>query len=164
MLSFFTGEKPLIVITGITGYIGSQILNYCVEHLSDSYRLRGAVRNPDDFDKMSPLYEYFGGEEQLKAKVEIVHFDLLDEDSISAAIKGATFVIHTASPVGIKEPKDENEMLRPAVDGTLGVMRAASAHGIKRVVITSSVAAVETQSPTNIDVIDETFWSDFTQA
>jgi len=49
MFTFFTSpEKPLIVVTGITGYIGSQILNHCINKLGDSYRIRGTVRNPND--------------------------------------------------------------------------------------------------------------------
>lgn len=53
-------------------------------------------------------------------------------------------------------------MIRPAVDGTLGVMRAACTHGVKRIVLTSSVAAIETQTfETTIDILDETYWSDF---
>ena len=109
---------------------------------------------------MLPLYDYFGGEEALKSKVEILHVDLLDESTIHTALSGATYVIHTATPVGIQEPKDENDMIRPAVEGTLGVMRAATIHCVKRVVITSSIAAIETQDPTNVDILDENYWSD----
>lgn len=54
-------SKPLIVITGISGYIGSQILNYCLKNLNEEYRIRGTARNPNDFDKMEPLYTYMGG-------------------------------------------------------------------------------------------------------
>jgi len=50
---------------------------------------------------MLPLYDYFGGEEVLKSKVEIVHVDLLDESTMQQALAGASFVIHTATPVGI---------------------------------------------------------------
>ena len=157
------GSKPLIVITGISGYIGSQILNYCVSNLADSYRIRGTARNPNDYDKMEPLYSYMGGEEALLAKVEIVSADLQDNDSIDAAVAGATYVIHTSSPVGINEPDDPNYYILPAVEGTLSVMRAALKHGVKRVVMTSSIAAVETQSEETMEsdpVLDETYWSE----
>ena len=47
--SYFTPEKPVIVITGVTGYIGSQLLDYCLKgELADKYRIRGTVRNPED--------------------------------------------------------------------------------------------------------------------
>ena len=71
--------KPLIVITGVTGFIGSQLLNHCVKNLSDNYQFRGTVRNPMDTEKMAPLHDWFGGAENLTAKADIVHADLNDE-------------------------------------------------------------------------------------
>ena len=57
VLSYLSSDsKPLIVITGVTGFIGSQILSHCVNNLADSYRIRGTVRNPEHFEKMEPLY------------------------------------------------------------------------------------------------------------
>ncbi len=51
--------------------------------------------------------------------------------------------MHTASPFEIDTPKDEKELIKPAVDGTLAIMKAASINGVKRVVITSSVASIK---------------------
>ena len=53
-----------------------------------------------------------------------------------------TYVVHTASPFPSYEPKDENIVIKPAVEGTLSVMRAAHKYKIKRVVLTSSIAAI----------------------
>ena len=78
-----------------------------------------------DAVKLDPLYQWFGGAEELASKVEIVHVDLDDAESIERAVEGVTYVLHTASPVGINEPSDPNDMIRPAVEGTLSVMRAA---------------------------------------
>ena len=58
------------------------------------------------------------------------------------AIEGATYVVHTASPFPIVRPKDEMELIKPAVEGTMAAMRAAHHNKVKRVVITSSVAAI----------------------
>lgn len=66
----------------------------------------------------------------------------MKEDSLARAIEGADYVVHTASPFPSKPPKDENELIRPAVEGTLAVMRAAHQHKVKRVVITSSAVAI----------------------
>ena len=115
-----------------------------------------------DAEKLDPLYKWFGGAEELASKVEIVHMDLEDDDSIDKAVEGVTYVLHTASPVGINEPADPNEMIRPAVEGTLSVMRAAVKHKVKRVVVTSSIAAIETQTPEIMaedPILDETNWS-----
>ena len=95
--------------------------------------------------------------------MEIVHADLLDDPSIDKAIEGATYVIHTANPVGIDEPSDPNVMIKPSVEGTLSVLKAANKHKVKRVVMTSSIAAVETQTSETMEndpVLDETYWSE----
>ena len=127
VFSYFSSEKPLIVITGVTGFIGSALLNHCLStpEISDNYKIRGTARNPDEYDRMEPLYSFFDGEESFKSKCDIVHADLSDAASIEKAIKGATYVLHTASPVGIQEPKNPDDMIKPAVEGTLAVMRAA---------------------------------------
>ena len=74
-------------------------------------------------------------------KIEFVNADLCDEESIKAAVAGCTHIVHTASPVGM-EPKNPDDMIIPAVNGTKFVMNAAVANGVKRVVVTSSVAAI----------------------
>lgn len=87
--------------------------------------------------------------------------DLNDPSSVEDAIKGANYVVHTASPFKLSPPQDENEFVKPAVNGTLAVMEAAQKHGIKRVVFTSSMAAVMRVNPKEIpEVFDESCWSD----
>lgn len=66
------------------------------------------------------------------------------------AVVGAEIVIHTASPFPIDEPIDEQEVIRPAVNGTLAIMRACQTHKVKRVVITSSLMAVMYPLPEDI--------------
>jgi len=66
----------------------------------------------------------------------------MDENSIMQAIEGSDFVVHTASPFPIVQPKDEDELIKPAVNGTLAVMKACRKNKVKRVVITSSCAAI----------------------
>ena len=55
---------------------------------------------------------------------------------------GCTYIVHTASPYPLEEPRDENIIIKPAVEGTIAVMKAAHAHKIKRVVITSSIVSI----------------------
>jgi dihydroflavonol-4-reductase len=62
----------------------------------------------------------------------------LDAESIDKAVEGCSYVVHTASPIPIKQPDDEELLIKPAVEGTLSVLRAASKHKVKRVVLTSS--------------------------
>ena len=58
------------------------------------------------------------------------------------AMEGSSYIVHTASPCPIEAPKYENVLIKPAVEGTLAVMKAARINKVKRVVITSSIAAV----------------------
>ena len=76
--------------------------------------------------------------------MELVEADLLDEASIINACEGSTYVIHTASPFSFRET--EEALVKPAVNGTLAVMRACTQHKVKRVVITSSIAAIRYSS------------------
>ena len=107
---------------------------------------------------MAPLREAFGDQ------VEFVEADLLDEASLFKAIEGSTYVVHTASPAPIVMPKDENVLIKPAVNGTMAIMKAAHKNGVKRVVITSSISAISTThdpTKTEFTVAD---WSDLTNA
>ena len=95
--------------------------------------------------------------------LELVEADLLDADSISRAVAGSTYVVHTASPV-VFNPKTDDDGIKPAVDGTLAVMKACTASGVKRVVVTSSMAAVVAMAATDKPDVatgfyDETCWS-----
>ena len=79
-----------------------------------------------------------------KHAVELVEADLTKADGWAAAVAGCDYVMHTASPVPPEVPKDENDVIRPAVDGTLNVLEAVKAAGcVKRVVITSSIMAIQ---------------------
>ena len=108
---------------------------------------------------MAPLRKAFG---EHFDKIEFVEANLLDADSLAQAIAGATYVVHTASPVAFDKPDDE--IIKPAVDGTMAVMKACVASGIKRCVITSSAAAVcamaEADRPDpDTGFYDESCWS-----
>ena len=90
----------------------------------------------------------------------MVEADLLDEESLDRAIQGMDYVVHTASPFPGENPKDENVIIKPAVEGTLAVLRAVHKYRVKRVVVTSSVAAIMFNTPeTSKDLYTENDWS-----
>ena len=89
---------------------------------------------------MGPLLEYFTPE-QLE-KVTFVSADISDAASIDKAIEGSSYVIHTASPVAVADPLDEEQLVTPAVQGAMNVMQSCSKHKVKRVVMTSNASAV----------------------
>lgn len=93
--------------------------------------------------KIQPLKDGYG--EELFNQLELVEADLLNEESVIEACKDCTYIIHTASPFPIAQPKNEDELIKPAVEGTLAALKGAQRYGAKRVVITSSTAAVSSQ-------------------
>ncbi|MTB50526.1 aldehyde reductase [Lewinella sp. W8] len=124
-----------ILLTGLTGYIGSQI---AVQLLQRGYRVRGTARNPAKAEAVKTAI----GQRVATEGLEIVRAELMDADSWRPAMTGVEYVLHVASPLAAVEPKDPNELIVPAREGTLNVLRAATEAGVKRVVITSSMAAV----------------------
>ena len=86
-------EKPLVTITGITGFLGAHV---CLLFLQDGgFRVRGTVRSASNETKMNPIKSAFG---DLFNQLEVVEADLLNEASMTAACEGSTYVVHTASP------------------------------------------------------------------
>lgn len=125
-----------IVLTGGTGYLGSQILSYLLEN---GYAVRLAVRNKEKFEnEFSKLIDIYS------SQVTLFEADLLDESSFDEAMEGAKGVIHCASPFKISGVKNsKQELIDPAVKGTRNVLTAANRSStVVKVVLTSSIAAV----------------------
>jgi dihydroflavonol-4-reductase len=92
-----------------------------------------------------------------------VELDLEKDSGWEAALNGVDVLMHTASPFPLASPNDENELIRPAVEGTLRALKAAKSSGIKRVILTSSMAAIYgCELPAGISEYDETMWTDVT--
>jgi len=144
--------KKKVLLTGISGYIG----NHCaVELLKNGYSVRGSVR---DLSKSQKVIDAIKNEVDSKDNLEFCELDLLIDDGWDEAMKGCEFVLHVASPFINKEPKDENEYIRPAVDGTMRALKAAKKAGVKRVIITSSIVAMLENADKSIKV-DSKSWT-----
>ena len=99
----------------------------------------------------------------LDSRLTFVELDLEKNSGWDAAINGVDVLLHTASPFPLVSPKDENELIRPAVDGTLRALKAAHSAGIKRVILTSSMAAIYGgELPAGVSEYDETIWTEVT--
>lgn len=149
------GERPLVLVTGATGYIAGHCIRELLEH---GYRVRGTVRSlaaPAKTDHLRRMTEKLGG------SLELVEADLTSDRGWPEAVAGCTYVQHVASPFPASVPKDEMELIRPAVDGALRVLRACAEGGtVKRVVMTSSVAAVAFGHPAGDHAVrTEADWS-----
>ncbi|XP_051117843.1 cinnamoyl-CoA reductase 1-like [Andrographis paniculata] len=147
-------EHPRVCVTGAGGFLASSLLKLL---LCQGYTVHGTLRNPED-SKNSHLKNLQGAAERLK----LFKVDLLDYESILAAVKGCDGVFHLATPVPPSSvPNPEEEVLKPALEGTLNVLKACSSANVVRVVVVSSASAIA-MNPTwpRGKVMDETCWSD----
>ncbi|KAL8243834.1 hypothetical protein R6Q59_010092 [Mikania micrantha] len=153
-----TPPKPLVLVTGGSGFIGA----HCILALlnTNSYRLRTTVRSASKSNSVKSQLKYGGANEEAVQNIEYVEADLTKDDGWEAAAADCTYVLHVASPFPPKAPKDENELIIPAREGTLRVLRGAKAAGtVKRVVITNSIAAVGYGHEDNTKPLTEEQWS-----
>lgn len=125
-----------VLVTGASGFIASHCI---IKLLDNGYRVRGTLRDLARADGMRAIIESHA---QTNAGLDFVQADLLDDAGWPPAAEGCEYVLHVASPVPVDAPKDPNALIEPARDGTLRVLRAARDTGVKRVVVTSSTAAV----------------------
>lgn len=124
----------LVLVTGATGYVAG----HCVAELLDhGYSVRATVRDPAARDRYAHLTRLDGAD-----RLEVVAADLTSDAGWADAVAGCTAVLHVASPFPAR-PASDDELITPAVQGTLRILRAAAAEpSVRRVVMTSSVAAI----------------------
>ncbi len=127
----------LIAVTGIGGFLGRHI---AAQLLRAGYEVRGTLRSLKKAKSVEAAIR--SAEGVMGGKLSFVVADLLSDEGWDAAFSGVTDVIHAASPFPSSVPKDENELILPAREGTLRVLRAAKKAGVRRVVLTSSIAAI----------------------
>ena len=125
-----------VFVTGVSGYIGL----HCVKTLLEKgFNVTGSVRNAEKEDEVISTLQ------SASVSIENLSFarlDLNSDNGWDAALTNYDFVMHLASPFTIENPKNESDMLAPAIDGTLRVLKSAKKNGVKRVVLTSSTVAI----------------------
>lgn len=124
-----------VLVTGGTGYIAGELIR---QLLAKGWIVHTTVRNKAKSEE--PLRKRLGN--PTEDQVKVFEAELMSDDGWSKAVSGCTHVAHVASPIAASTPKDENEMIVPAREGTLRALRFAKEAGVKRFVQTSSVAAI----------------------
>ncbi len=146
-----------ILVTGATGYIAKHII---LQLLQAGYAVRGSLRGSAKETALRDAMTKALGQDP-GARLEFAHLDLTLDDGWDTALQGVDGLFHTASPLTFTPPKGENELIRPAVDGTVRALNAAHKAGVKRVVLTSSVVAITgTDKRSGQAFFDEQDWSD----
>lgn len=125
-----------VLVTGISGYIGQHC---AAELLKKGYAVRGSVRSLSKTDAVTNGIKTVVAP---KGNLEYCELNLLKDEGWDKAMEGCDYVLHVASPYVSSEPKDENDLIKPAVEGTQRALKSAKKAGIKRVVLTSSVASM----------------------
>ena len=128
-------EKMTVAVTGSSGFVGSHVVRVLLEA---GHRVRATVRDAQNHDKTAHLRVLPGAE-----LLSFHSADLRHEGSFDDAVSGCDWLCHTATPVSFNPKDPRRDVIDPAVEGTLNVLRSAERSGtVRRVVLTSSVAAV----------------------
>jgi len=125
-----------VLVTGGTGFLGG----WCIaELLRQGYEVRTTVRS---LSREAQVRDAVGSAGVDTGGLTVVEADLERDAGWAEAVAGCRYVLHVASPFPAQQPKDPDELIVPAREGTLRVLRAALDAGVERVVVTSSVAAI----------------------
>lgn len=141
-----------LLVTGATGYLASWVVKLLLEA---GYSVHATVRMLSNVEKLRHLNDL---QQQYPGQLELFEADLLKPNSFDTAIQDCSLVIHTASPYFLDKPKDlQQELIKPAIDGTLNVLDSVQRTStVKRVVLTSSIAALYNDASDMADAVDHT--------
>jgi nucleoside-diphosphate-sugar epimerase len=147
--------KELVLVTGGSGFIAVHII---IKLLNNGYRVRTTLRTASRQEEVKSMLTR-GGAAGIE-NLEFIQADLTSDANWREAADGAAYVIHVASPTPATRPDDGDEMVKMAVDGTLRVLKAAKAAGVRRVVLTSASGAVLAGHKSHMNLFTEDDWTD----
>jgi dihydroflavonol-4-reductase len=149
-------KRGRVLVTGATGFVAGHCISDLLAH---GYDVRGTVRNLEkaDLAHLRPAIDEAVG------AFDLAEATLDADEGWAEAVSGCDYVLHVASPIPFKAPKHEDELVRPAVDGTTRVLTAAAKAGVNRVVCTSSLDVITRNSATAARQRTEADWSDLAE-
>jgi nucleoside-diphosphate-sugar epimerase len=142
-----------VLVTGGSGFIGAHAI---IQLLAAGHQVRTTVRNLSREKDVRAMLERGGA---TGGELAFVAADLEKDAGWPEAVSGCEYVLHIASPFPPTIPTDENELIVPAREGALRVLRAARDAGVRRVVLTSSFAAIGYGHPPQPAPFDERYWT-----
>ena len=142
-----------VLVTGGSGYLAGYVIRRL---LDEGYVVRATLRSLDRQPEMRTKID------RDTSQLSFAAADLTSDDGWAAATAGCDYVLHVASPFPPQQPKNEDDLIKPAREGTLRVLRAAAATGVRRVVVTSSFAAIGYSPKPSGASYDESDWTDVT--
>jgi nucleoside-diphosphate-sugar epimerase len=152
-------DMSTVLVTGGSGFIGS----YCIlQLLAAGHQVRTTVRNLKREPEVREMLERGGAEPG--NRLSFFAADLEKDAGWAEAVAGCGYVLHVASPLPPSLPKHEDELIVPAREGALRVLRASRDAGVKRVVLTSSFAAIGYGHKEQDASFDETYWTNLNDA
>lgn len=150
-------NSKLVLVTGGSGFVALHCIR---ELLEKGYRVRTTLRTIERKEEVLNSISNSGIE--IENRLSFIQTDLLKDDNWEVAARDCAYVLHVASPM-IGNPKDESEIIRPAVEGTLRVLNAACKAGVSRVVLTSNFGAVGYSHTDPDTIITENEWTNVDQ-
>ncbi|KAK7472041.1 hypothetical protein VKT23_000152 [Stygiomarasmius scandens] len=142
-----------VLVTGANGFIAIWLVQYLLER---GYIVRGTVRSEEKAKFLRNLFAGYG--ERFET---VIVSDITEEGAFDDAVKGIDAIEHIASPLHLKVDSEPEELVKPAVRGTVGILEAAAKYGpnVKRIVITSSIASIVRMTSDPI-VLSEKDWNE----
>ncbi len=147
-----------VLVTGATGYIAKHLV---LQLLEAGYTVKGSARTTARETELRDALSPHLSDPAALDRLSVVALDLTSDAGWAEAMAGVDVLMHTASPFPMTQPTNEDDVIRPAVDGALRAVQAARAAGVTRVIMTSSVAAVSSKdlAPGQTELTEED-WTD----
>ncbi|AXT50759.1 aldehyde reductase [Aquimarina sp. BL5] len=151
-------ENKKVLLTGVTGFLGSHT---AIQLLNKGYEVIGTLRN---MKRANEIKQVIAKNTSNIDRLDLAEANLMDENIWSDLASEVQNIIHIASPFPRELPKNENDLIIPAKTGTLNILKAASIHGLRRVVLTSSSGAIVygKEKSKRKGIFDENDWTDIT--
>ena len=147
-------NNTTVLVSGGSGFLGSRCV---IRLLQGGYRVRTTLRS---LKREAEVRNWIATQVDAGDRLAFYAADLTSDEGWRAAIDGCTFVLHVASPFPIAQPQDPQELIVPAREGALRVLRLANECGVKRVVMTSSIVAIRNPKRVTTRNFTEEHWSD----